>query len=564
MAQPLILLKRIAATATAGCLLAAACVGAAETADREVIVINKGVGGHASTDGLKRFQRDVVDVEPDWLIVYFGINDAFNKRRRAEPEIYRKNMQAIVDRARTAGITNIILVTPNPVHQESLEKRVGDHPAKDDLNGYLLKYDAIVRELATRNDLSLIDLRALCDQFGGGADVKESLIRVPANGGTGDGVHLTAEGYRKFAELFVPIFKDRIKPGDVVVCFGDSITYGAHMKGAGGIHGDTYPAWLSVYLNQLARTGDRQSPPPPVEIKGTPKNGDMEIASDRVRPDFWNIWNVKGRQEGDCRIARGQGHAGNALKVINENPEFPAYLVSHDTPEPAATEDYTFSFQYRGSGQIRPVITFYAAGNKALGSFPSNDKSNPWRQGTSDWRRDTTALKIPTKAVKMRASFRVKGTILLDDVRFATRRPGPDAARPEAAAELKNEHLSVQLRAPADGGGVISIRAAGGTEFINRFGDGSLWQVTLRHLPTRTFKLEEYAELSLDPEVGDGGSDTNKDGLGGAGSTIVLNAANVNATCKLEESPGAVKLSWKGIDIGEEEDAARRRFRWWW
>lgn len=383
-----------------------------------VIVVNKGIGGHATADGLKRFQRDVLDVNPDFLILYFGMNDANNPRRRVVPDVFRNNMQTMINKAKAGGIKNIILVTINPVHQETLAKRVGDHPGKTDLNKYLLQYDTIVRELAKENQLPLVDLRALCNQYGGGADVKQSLIRVNANGGLNDGVHLTQEGYQKFAQLFIPLLKGKIKPGDIVVCLGDSITYGAHMKGAGTIYGETYPAWLSVYLNQLVNESYRQKPLPPLEFSTSPKNGDMEYCADQVRPDLWSIWNVKNRQEGDFRIANKTGMTGKAMQITNSNPKYPANILSLDTPKIDPSKNYQLNFQYKGSGEIRPVILFYSKGNQFLSVFPKDVKSNPWCTAISEWNTESMAIEIPKEAIKMRASFRVTGTLLLDNVKF--------------------------------------------------------------------------------------------------------------------------------------------------
>ena len=519
----------------------------------KVTVINKGVGGYATADGLKRFQRDVLDVEPDSLILYFGMNDANNPRRRVPPSDYFNNMQAMIDKAKAAGIKNIILVTINPVNQEALQKRVGDHPGKNDLNAYLLKYDTLVRELAVKNHLELVDLRALCNKYGGGRNVKHSLIRVDANGGHNDGVHLTPSGYQKFAELFIPVFKEKISPGDVIVCFGDSITYGAHVKGAGTIYGETYPAWLAVYLNRLVGASDRQRPPPPLEFTTIPKNGEMEYCSDQVRPDFWNVWNVENRQEGDFRIASKQGVSGDALKVINTNSKYPAYLLSLDTPEIDISRKYDFSFQYKGSGQVRPGILFYGRGNKLLGTFPKSAEENSWRTATDEWKTDSFTFEAPKDAIKMRASFRVTGTVLLDNVRFSINRTKKRVARPIPAAGLKNKYLSLQVRDPQEGGGIISIRNADGVEFINRLEDKSLWRVVMRRLPTKKYQANDYVKLSLDPEVSDGSTAIQKDDLDDQGNTMILNADQIQADCNIEKSNGRIKLSWNGIDVKNEK-----------
>ncbi|VAX38507.1 hypothetical protein MNBD_PLANCTO02-2450, partial [hydrothermal vent metagenome] len=73
-----------------------AIVSPAVAAPPQVIVVNKGIGGHSAADGLKRFQRDVLDVKPDCLILYFGMNDANNPGRRVTPEAFGKSMQAMI------------------------------------------------------------------------------------------------------------------------------------------------------------------------------------------------------------------------------------------------------------------------------------------------------------------------------------------------------------------------------------------------------------------------------------------------------------------------------------
>ena len=535
--------------AAAGGLCAVTAVGAVE----RVLVVNKGIGGNATSDGLRRFKKDVLDVKPDHLILYYGMNDSHNPRRRVAPEVFRKNYQSMIDQAKQAGIKHIILVTINPVNQAILQRRVGNHPGKKDLNGYLTQFDNIVRKLAKKNNLPLVDLRELCMKYGGGNNVKKSLIRVDANGGRNDGVHLTATGYQKFAELFIPFFKGKIKPGDIVVCLGDSITYGAHMPGAGTINGQTYPAWLSVYLNQLVGASKRKSPPPPFKLKGIPQNGDMEYCPDRIRPGYWQVWNVKNRQEGDYRIAVNQGVTGNAMKVINTNPKFPANVLSLDMPKIRPTKQYTFSFQYKGTGKIRPVILFYAARNKFLGAYPKTEKDNPWRQASAEWKTDTQKLQVPAGTIKTRASFRVSGTVLLDNVKFSAAKLEKKINRPVAVATLKNKYISLQVRDPKDGGGIISIRNAKGVEFINGLKDPVLWEVILRHLPTKKYKLEDYVKLSLDPEVSDGGAATNKDDLGDSSTILNLLSSKVKAQCKVEKSADRVKLSWNNIDVNNEK-----------
>ena len=46
------------------------------------------------------------------------------------------------------------------------------------------------------------------------------------------------------------VIGERVKHGDTVVCFGDSLTFGAGAKGAGTVTGETYPAALQRSFDQ--------------------------------------------------------------------------------------------------------------------------------------------------------------------------------------------------------------------------------------------------------------------------------------------------------------------------
>jgi lysophospholipase L1-like esterase len=58
-----------------------------------------------------------------------------------------------------------------------------------------------------------------------------------------DGVHLTSSGHKALAECF--FLASEIKGPATIVCLGDSVTWGAGVKGSGTTTGETYPAYLS-------------------------------------------------------------------------------------------------------------------------------------------------------------------------------------------------------------------------------------------------------------------------------------------------------------------------------
>lgn len=75
---------------------------------------------------------------------------------------------------------------------------------------------------------------------------RDSIIQNEWNMQVPDGVHFTAEGNELLADLVVDRLVElhSLFPAVRIVCFGDSLTYGSRMKGAGTSTGHTYPAYL--------------------------------------------------------------------------------------------------------------------------------------------------------------------------------------------------------------------------------------------------------------------------------------------------------------------------------
>jgi acyl-CoA thioesterase I len=73
-----------------------------------ITVINKGVGGEDSSQMLARFERDVLDVEPDLLIWQAGVNAAI---RGTTLDEFVEQMSEGIERARARGI-DVMLMGP--------------------------------------------------------------------------------------------------------------------------------------------------------------------------------------------------------------------------------------------------------------------------------------------------------------------------------------------------------------------------------------------------------------------------------------------------------------------
>lgn len=76
----------------------------------QVTVVNAGISGNTSADGLRRLQADVLDERPDLVTVMFGLNDI----TRVPLAEVRANLGQVIERCRAAG-AEVLLCTPNSV-----------------------------------------------------------------------------------------------------------------------------------------------------------------------------------------------------------------------------------------------------------------------------------------------------------------------------------------------------------------------------------------------------------------------------------------------------------------
>lgn len=144
-----------------------------------VEMINAGVSGHTTTQGLARMERDVLAKKPHLVMVMFGMNDVVRVPLRE----FERNLAEIAARCERAGAA-VVLGTPNSV-TESPDRR----------NAKLEEYSGAVRRLAAARGWPL------ADHFADWAGLQQSdpwawsLIMSEA-------IHPNLNGHRRFAERF--------------------------------------------------------------------------------------------------------------------------------------------------------------------------------------------------------------------------------------------------------------------------------------------------------------------------------------------------------------------------
>jgi len=141
-----------------------------------VEVVVSGVNGELTGEMALRLGRDVIVLKPDVAVILGGSNDlGWN----AQPAAILRNLVTMYERCRAAGITPVAVTVPSIRGVDAL---IPDRLA---LNRLILEYGR------TRP-------QPVVDLFTATAEPGTGRLAGPYSN---DGLHLTTEGYRVFAEL---------------------------------------------------------------------------------------------------------------------------------------------------------------------------------------------------------------------------------------------------------------------------------------------------------------------------------------------------------------------------
>ena len=156
-----------------------------------------GISGNKVYDLYLRMEEDVLNKKPDLVFIYIGINDVWHKsllQTGTDYDRYLKFYQAIITKIQTNG-SKVVLCTPTVIG----EKKNNANEVDADLN----KYAAGVRELASKNNLPLCDLRkafADYENANNTNDLEKGVL-------TTDRVHLNEIGNKLVADTMLPFIK---------------------------------------------------------------------------------------------------------------------------------------------------------------------------------------------------------------------------------------------------------------------------------------------------------------------------------------------------------------------
>jgi lysophospholipase L1-like esterase len=153
-------------------------------------LIGAGIGGNKIYDLYLRMEDDVLAKKPDVVVIWVGVNDVWHKASSGtgtDPDKFVRFYEAVIKKLQAANI-RVILCTPAAIGEKT------DMTNQQD--GDLNQYSAFIRDLATRYNLPLVDLRRAFLEY----DLKNNLDNKDRGVLTTDRVHLNEKGNQFVAD----------------------------------------------------------------------------------------------------------------------------------------------------------------------------------------------------------------------------------------------------------------------------------------------------------------------------------------------------------------------------
>lgn len=175
-----------------------------------VETINAGVPGNNTNDARKRFETDVLQHEPDLVIVQFGLNDSAvdvwkdppARTPRVSLDEYRQNLEHFVTTLCQLG-TNTILMTANSVRWTPEILNLYGKPPYDPadplgFNLHLPEYMQVLRQIGSQRNLPLVDMYSFYENY---SPDPQAVVRdlLP------DGMHPNDNGHAETAQRLFPM-----------------------------------------------------------------------------------------------------------------------------------------------------------------------------------------------------------------------------------------------------------------------------------------------------------------------------------------------------------------------
>lgn len=159
-------------------------------------LVNSGIGGNTTADAAKRFERDVLNKEPDFVLIGFGTNDFVREtagKSRVSIQQFHSNLNSFIERIRSAGAEPVLLTCPYV--REDVYAPMASYQGDGGVLAVLDSYNEEIRAVANQTQTGLIDIRQECEKYS-----LSSFLQS-------DGVHLSAMGNTIYANVIESYMK---------------------------------------------------------------------------------------------------------------------------------------------------------------------------------------------------------------------------------------------------------------------------------------------------------------------------------------------------------------------
>lgn len=180
-------------------------VSAALTADSpgEYEYVNRGIGGNLLADLYERRQADILELQPDYLSLFIGTNDAWAELDQGRPIVTDAFEQMYADLLEEifAACPKVKVMLISPYIMEGLFSR-NTEEQPDRLHQFRVHIASrieAVRKLAQKYHLPFVDMQAVFDA---------ACERADASCWTGDGAHPTPGGHELIKRAWLQAFEE--------------------------------------------------------------------------------------------------------------------------------------------------------------------------------------------------------------------------------------------------------------------------------------------------------------------------------------------------------------------
>ena len=171
----------------------------------DIELIGKGVSGNKVSNLLERYKKDVLNLNPDIVFIYIGINDVWHKYdfgTGTDIIFYENGLKKIIGDLKNQG-ARVVLCTPTVIGENTgaftLVNKFKDIETMEIMNGDLDTYSDVIRKLSSELNTDLLDLREIFMNY----ISKNNPNNEPSGITTYDGVHLNDLGNKLIADEMI-------------------------------------------------------------------------------------------------------------------------------------------------------------------------------------------------------------------------------------------------------------------------------------------------------------------------------------------------------------------------